>query len=242
MDILYEDSFFIIAVKENGMLSESSDCPLALPLLLKNQRALNETPHPVHRLDREIGGAMLLAKTSDAMAACSRLAAEGLIKKEYIAVTEGTVQEESGCLHDLLLKSSAQNKTFTVTRMRKGVKKACLSFSLLGYGQFNDQTLSLLSVTPHTGRTHQIRVQFASRRLPLTGDRKYGGKLSAPLGLFCRSISFVHPYTKKPVTIIAPLPNIAPFNLSYKKNGNPLVLDQEKPLFSDFRYTQEPTP
>lgn len=237
MDILYEDDFLLIAVKASGILSEVSENAPSLPLLLKEQLSLAEAPHPVHRLDREVGGAMLLAKTSSAMAACSRIVADGLIKKEYLAVTEGIPASDKGCLSDLLLKSASQNKTFTVTRMRKGVKKACLSYCVLGYAEYEGQALSLISVTPHTGRTHQIRVQFASRRLPLTGDRKYGGKMKMPIGLFCRSLSFPHPYTNKQITCTAPLPQSLPFALSYQKGEKALALDQERTVFFDFRNT-----
>ncbi len=241
MKILYEDRHLLVAVKEPGLLSEDCENAPSFPRLLKEELALPENPHPVHRLDREVGGAMLLAKNSAAMAACSRTVSEGLIEKEYLAVTEGAPAQPNGALIDLLLKSSVQNKTFTVTRMRKGVKKASLSYCVMGYTAYEDKVLTLISVTPHTGRTHQIRVQFASRRLPLTGDRKYGGKLSLPLGLFCRSLRFIHPYTKKEITCVAPLPCTHPFDLSYEKDGKEFIAEQEKPFFSDFRDPQEST-
>lgn len=239
MEILYEDRFLLIAVKQSGMLSEVSDNTASLPLLLKEQLSLSEPPHPVHRLDRDVSGAMLLAKSSEAMAACSRIVASGLIQKEYLAVTEGIPPNERGAFSDLLLKSASQNKTFTVSRMRKGVKKACLSYATLGYADYEGRTLSLISVTPHTGRTHQIRVQFASRHLPLAGDRKYGGKLPMPIGLFCRSVSFLHPYTKKQVSCVAPLPSAHPFDLPYRQSGEKLILENEVPFFWDFRSTEE---
>ena len=236
MDILYEDRYLLVAVKKSGMLSEASENAPSLPCLLKEELSLPEIPHPVHRLDREVGGAMLLAKNASVMAACSRIVAENLIQKEYIAITEGLPLTEKGYLSDLLLKTSAQNKTFVVTRMRKGVKKAMLSFEQLGQCDYEGLSLSLLSVTPHTGRTHQIRVQFASRRLPLAGDRKYGGKLFGSLGLFCRSIDFIHPLTKKHITCVAPLPPCHPFDLPFENgDGKILSLNPSEAHFLNFR-------
>lgn len=235
MGILYEDDFLLVAVKGSGMLSECSQNVPSFPSLLQKELALSEIPHPVHRLDREVSGAMLLAKNSSSMAACSRMVSEGLIQKEYIAVTEGLPATECGCLSDLLLKSSVKNKSFVVDRMRKGVKNACLSFRVLGQAEYESQHFALVSVTPHTGRTHQIRVQFSSRRLPLTGDRKYGSRSKMPLGLFCRSLVFVHPYTKKQVTCVAPLPCALPFSLPFENGEEALVLDGTPPLFTDFR-------
>lgn len=178
MEILYSDREIAVCVKEVGMDSEK-DVPEAL------KAALGGEIFPVHRLDQNVGGVMVYARTKQAAAALSRAIQEGMLVKEYRAMVHGT-PEETGDWEDLLWKDSAKNKVFVVKRMRGGVKKARLEYRRLTEG-----TQSLVHIRLHTGRSHQIRVQFASRGFPLVGDHKYGSRdeAAAPMLFSCR-ISF----------------------------------------------------
>ncbi len=144
--------------------------------------------YPVHRLDRETGRVMVFAKTSKAAAELSMQIQQNKFKKRYFAVVKGVPEEKSGTLKDLLFRDKQKNKTFTVKRMRKGVRNASLEYEVIGEAD----GYSLLDILLHTGRTHQIRVQFSSRKLPLYGDGKYGGG-AGNLALFARSLEFYHP-------------------------------------------------
>ena len=179
MEILYSDKDIVVCIKPVGMDSEHE-----LP------QALGGTIFTVHRLDKNVGGVMVYARTKQAAAALSRAIQEGTMVKEYVALVHGT-PPESGDWQDLLWKDSTKNKVFVVKRERKGVKKARLEFTRLQEGD-----PSLVHVRLHTGRSHQIRVQFASRGYPLVGDRKYGGKDDAPAPmLFSCRLTF--PYKGK---------------------------------------------
>ncbi len=174
MEILYSDESLVVCVKPVGLDSEK-----ALPQELKN-RFPGEI-YPVHRLDLNVGGVMVYARTKQAAAALSRTIQEGAMVKEYVAMVHGTPPEE-GDWEDLLWKDSKKNKVYVVHRQRGGVKKARLEFMRLSSGE-----TSLVRVRLHTGRSHQIRVQFASRGFPLVGDHKYGAKdsASAPMLFSC---------------------------------------------------------
>lgn len=148
---------------------------------------------PVYRLDRGVGGVLLYARTPDAAAFFSELVRDHALEKEYLAVLCGVPEQDSGQLRDLLYFDRRKNKSYVVTRRRNGVKEAILTYRTLR--AWTDAAAgrprSLVSVRLETGRTHQIRVQFASRGLPLLGDRRYGGDAdpgSRSLSLWCRSI------------------------------------------------------
>ena len=175
MEILYSDEHIVLCVKAVGQDSEH-DVPAALA------EELGGTFFPVHRLDQNVGGLMVYARTKAAAAALSKAVQEGTMVKEYVALVHGT-PPESGDWTDFLFKDSSKNKVFVVKKERKGVKKARLEFTRL-----TDADPSLVRIRLHTGRSHQIRVQFASRGFPLVGDRKYGGKdeHSAPMLFSCK--------------------------------------------------------
>ena len=163
MEILFHNNDLVVCIKPVGMDSEHQ-----MPDALKE--ALSGEIFTVHRLDRNVGGVMVYARTKGAAAALSRAVQEGSMVKEYVAMVHGTPPEE-GDWEDLLWKDSAKNKVFVVKRLRGGVKKARLEFRRLTEGE-----TSLVRVRLHTGHSHQIRVQFSSRGFPLVGDHKYGSR------------------------------------------------------------------
>lgn len=167
MEILFSDKDMVVCVKPVGLDSEH-EVPAAL------SEALGGEIFTLHRLDKNVGGVMVYARTKAAAAALSKAIQEGTMVKEYVAMVHGTPPER-GDWEDLLWKDSKKNKVFVVKRMRGGVKKARLEFIRLTAGEE-----SLVRIRLHTGRSHQIRVQFASRGYPLVGDHKYGAKDSSP--------------------------------------------------------------
>ena len=185
MEILYTDKDIVVCIKPVGMDSEHE-----VP------QALGGTVFTLHRLDKNVGGVMVYARTKQAAAALSKAIQQGTMVKEYVALVHGTPPEQ-GDWQDLLWKDSTKNKVFVVKRERKGVKKARLEFNRLSQGE-----TSLVHVRLHTGRSHQIRVQFASRGYPLVGDRKYGGRddAAAPMLFSCR---LTFPYKGKTQTFEA---------------------------------------
>lgn len=186
MEILYSDNQILVCVKPVGLDSEA-EFPAAL------KEACGGDIYPIHRLDKNVGGLMVYARTKQAATALSRAVQEGTIVKEYVALVHGT-PPESGDWEDLLWKDSKKNKVFVVKRMRGGVKKARLEFNRLTAGE-----TSLVHIRLHTGRSHQIRVQFSSRGFPLVGDHKYGSRDSstAPMLHSCR---LTFPYKGNTVT------------------------------------------
>ena len=174
MEILHQDQDIIVCVKPVGLDSEH-EVPAALKELLGGDI------YPLHRLDKNVGGVMIYARNKKAAAVFSRLIQEGQLVKEYIACVHGTPPEE-GTWEDLLFKDGRKNKVFVVKKQRAGVKAAKLSFIRLSAGES-----SAVRVRLYTGRSHQIRVQFASRGFPLVGDHKYGSrdKATAPLLYSC---------------------------------------------------------
>ncbi|MBQ8228185.1 MAG: RluA family pseudouridine synthase [Clostridia bacterium] len=206
IEILYEDEYLIFAVKPIGVLSQKGNGENMIDLLSQNRGEV----YPVHRLDTAVGGVMVFAKTPQSAAKMSALVSKNEIEKQYLAVLQGNPEQENDTLVDLLFKDSRKNKSFVVKRERKGVKKASLEYNLIS----SKDDLSLVKVKLHTGRTHQIRVQFASRKLPLLGDGKYGSKCNkCSVALWSNSLKFVHPYTKKEIGFTASPPDRFPWNI-----------------------------
>ena len=143
---------------------------------------------------------MVFAKTKQSAAKLSEMVQNRTLIKEYFCVVSGKPEKDADTLEDLLYRDAKSGKTFVVTRSRKGVKDAKLDYTLLSSKEGESGLISLIKVRLHTGRTHQIRVQFASRKLPLLGDRRYGGnKSSKNIALFSCRLAFNHPIAKKPL-------------------------------------------
>ncbi len=181
---LFVDDDIVVCVKPVGLDSEKE-----MPTALSNE--IGGEIFTLHRLDKNVGGVMIFARNKKTAAYFSKLIQEGKLIKEYIALVHGN-PPESGVLEDFLFKDSRKNKVFVVKRERKGVKKAKLEYKLLS----GDDETSLVRIRLHTGRSHQIRVQFSSRGYPIVGDHKYGSRdeRKAPM-LFSCALTF--PYKGK---------------------------------------------
>lgn len=197
--ILYEDKNITVCVKPPLVLSQQDEKGSADLVSLLTQQT-NVQHKCVHRLDFGVGGTMVYAKNEAAAAKLSASVQNRSFEKEYLAVVYGVPQEKSGIYKDLLFKDSKKNKSFIVDRVRKGVKDASLEYKLLDTKDSEKGTLSLVWIKLHTGRTHQIRVQFASRKTPLYGDGKYGSKTNEKVtALWSYKATFPHPLTQKEV-------------------------------------------
>lgn len=179
MDILYQTKDIVVCIKPVGVDSEKG-----MPGLLAE--ALGGSFYPVHRLDQGVGGLMVFARSPKAAAELSALIAQGQLSKEYLALIHGCPEDTEGRMEDLLWKDSRKNKVYVVSRQRAGVKKAVLRYRVLRKGE-----KSLVRVYLQTGRSHQIRVQFASRGFPLVGDHKYGSRSrETQIHLFSAALEF----------------------------------------------------
>lgn len=191
IEILYKDGEVLVCIKPAGTLSEYSDAKNSLPRMVIEENADVSELFAVHRLDFEVRGVMVYARTKSAAAALSDAIREGKFEKIYLAVTDSPLPESEGVLEDLLFKDSKKNKTYVVGRERAGVKSASLEYTTLGQRARG----TLYKIKLHTGRTHQIRVQFASRQAPISGDRKYGSKTGGEVCLASHAVAFPHPAT-----------------------------------------------
>ena len=212
MTILYQDKYLVVAVKPVGVLSEDDSKAACMPALLREHyRALGEKDYiaTVHRLDRVTGGVMVFSRRKEVTGKLTAAVAAHEITKEYLAVLRGHPEKDADTLTDLLFRDAQHNKSYVVQRMRKGVREATLDYTVL---ETTDE-LTLVKVRLHTGRTHQIRVQFSHRGLPLLGDIRYGSKVNCSAALWSYHLAFTHPVTGKPVDVTCPPPEAYPWTL-----------------------------
>lgn len=191
IEILYEDKSVVVCIKPVGLFSQS-DGQADMAEVLSKQ--IGGGIYTVHRLDRNVGGVMVFARNTKAAAKLSADIQFGKFTKQYLAVVHGVPQEASGVMQDILFKDSHRNKSFVVSRPRKGTKEASLEYIVLGTAVNDAGECSLVRIRLHTGRTHQIRVQFASRKMPLLGDGKYGSRDNhCDAALWSNRITFTNP-------------------------------------------------
>ncbi len=207
MELIYLDKDIVVCVKPPRVLS--TDEPGGLPELVR--QALGDEKadvRTVHRLDRVVSGLMVLARNPRAASELSRQIREGCFEKEYLAVVHGKPEEEKGSLRDLLGRDKARKMTFVAPEPAKGVQEALLHYTL----EDTTDRFSRVRIQLVTGRTHQIRVQFASRGMPLVGERKYA-VLEDPceIALWSCYLGFTHPTTGKEMNFFLKPPRIYPW-------------------------------
>lgn len=206
IEILYQDKHIVVAVKPSGVMSESPGMPELL------SESCGGEFFCVHRLDAGVGGVMVYARTAQAAAKLSAAVSARKLEKKYLAAVQGRPGQDSAILTDLLFHDRNKNKTYVVKRIRRGVKEAELEYSLLETRQGDRGEVSLLRIGLHTGRSHQIRVQFACRAMPLLGDVKYGsGYRNCGIALWSERLSFEHPFEKKVMDFRSPPPEQFPW-------------------------------
>ena len=213
INIIYEDNHLLVVEKPINVPVQEDDSKDIDFLAMLKRYIKNRDNKPgnvylglVHRLDRPVGGIMVFAKTSKCASRLSEQIRNRTFKKTYLAIVEGKV-DERGTFIDRLIKDNETN----IVKVDKLGKEAILDYELIEY----NNGLSLVRINLKTGRTHQIRVQFASRGYPLYGDQKYNSKskVGEQIALFSNSITFNHPITKNIVTFNLNKPNRKPWNI-----------------------------
>ena len=209
MEIIYKDKDIIVCVKPAGVLS--TDEPGGVPDLVRIELGdSSANVRTVHRLDQTVSGLMVLARRSKAASELSRQIREGEFQKEYVAVIRGNPSEDAGELRDLLLRNKQERKTYIVHEPGKDVQEAVLDYRVL----HREENLTRVRIRLHTGRTHQIRVQFSGRGWPLVGDRKYGNpEETCNIALWSYRLAFNHPYSGKPMEFILEPPEVYPWSI-----------------------------
>lgn len=204
---MFKDDSLVVCLKPVGISSESP----GLPDLIREQEGY--PVFPVHRLDQTTGGVCVLARSSSVCTEMQRLFQQDQVVKEYLAVISGVPDTDSGLFYDLLYHDQRTNKTFVVDKMRKGVKESTCEWSVLETVESSEGRISLILVRLHSGRTHQIRIQFASRKMPLVGDRRYGSRIrTSNPALWSARISFPHPLTDQTIDVSSLPPDWFPWS------------------------------
>ena len=207
MEIVYRDAHIVVCVKPSGV--KSTDEPGGMPELVKTELGIDTRVRTVHRLDQVVSGLMVLALTEEAASELSRQIREDQFDKAYLAVVHGAPEQREGELKDLLYRDKARRMTLVADAPAKGVQEARLSYRILGKAQ----DMSLVYVQLHTGRTHQNRVQFSNRGMPLVGERKYSTLPDdCAIALWSHKIGFRHPQTGERMEFKLDPPAIYPWN------------------------------
>lgn len=193
MKVFYRDDDIIVCEKEYGISSQKSDGANMLDIIAE---LTGREPFVVHRLDITTTGIMVYALNQKSASELSRQIQERTFKKSYLAIVHGST-EDGGEMVDMLYHDRLKNKSFVAKSRRSGAKEARLDYTTLQRATIDGKELSLVHIRLHTGRTHQIRVQFASRSHPLYGDGKYGAHDKAKIALYSHSIELLHPKTKR---------------------------------------------
>ena len=207
MELIYQDNDIVVCVKPARVLS--TDEPGGVPDLVRQELGDPKADvRTVHRLDRVVSGLMVLARNAAAASELSRQIREDEFQKEYMAIVHGGPEAEQGRLEDLLARDKARRMTFVASEMAKGVQPASLRYQVLNRAQ----DMSRVRIQLETGRTHQIRVQFASRNMPLVGERKYC-TMEDPceIALWSYRLAFTHPKTGEPMEFTLEPPEIYPW-------------------------------
>ena len=214
MTVLYEDNHIIAVNKTCNEIvqgDKTGDTPLSEMVKAYIKDKYNK-PGEVflgvtHRLDRPTSGVVLFARTSKALTRLNEMfKSHDRIKKTYWAIVQGAPKQPEARLENWLIRNEAQNKSYIAKPNANNAKIAVLQYKTLVRGE----NYTLLEIDLETGRHHQIRCQLAAIGCPVKGDLKYGAKRSNPDGGIClhaRKIEFIHPVSKQPICITAPVPN-----------------------------------
>lgn len=203
LKVLYEDNHIIVVEKPVNIPSQGDKTGDEDMLTIIKQYIKEKYNKPgevylglVHRLDRPTGGVMVFARTSKSASRLSEQVREKKMHKKYLCIVDGKMESQTGTMRDFLLKNEKSNTSRVVKEGTKNSKEAVLDYEVVKYNE--EINMSVVKVDLHTGRHHQIRVQFASRGHSLSGDQKYGTRgRGKQLALWAYSLSFIHPVTKK---------------------------------------------
>ncbi len=226
MKILYEDKYLLLCEKpigENSQFSADGKSKNLPEKLMEYRKSKGEDSYIglVHRLDVVTGGVMLYSKDRNLTGKLSELVSTKEYKKTYLAVVTSRPEADSGEMSDLLFHDKQKNKTYVVKKERRGVKPAALKYKTLESIILpSGEQISLMEIELLTGRTHQIRVQFASRKMSLLGDGKYGSNHNCNCALWSHKAEFIHPHTQKPVCASSMPPAAYPWTEFEYLKGN----------------------
>ena len=222
VEIIYADKAIVICKKPAGAICEATGGEASIVKLLTEKLAEPDGyVGLVHRLDRVTEGLMVFSRDPGLTGKLSEALLSKETEKEYLAVVHGKPEADEGEMRDLLFRDSAKNKSYVVKRSRKGVKEAVLTYKLLGTAESKYGEVSLVAIKLGTGRTHQIRVQFSFRGMPLVGDGKYGAADNAPdVALLSHRLTLTHPTTKKRMCFEIEPEDKLPFNIFEHKKEN----------------------
>jgi 23S rRNA pseudouridine1911/1915/1917 synthase len=212
VDILYEDNHLIIVNKKPSEIvqgDKTGDAPMS-DVIKQFIKKRDNKPGDVflgvtHRIDRPTSGVVIFAKTSKALARLNQMFQDKAIQKTYWAIVKNEPPKKEGTLTHFLKKNETKNKSFVEPDEKRGGKKSVLNYKIIA----KSDNYFLLEIDPKTGRHHQIRVQLSAIKCPIKGDLKYGfdrSNTDGSIHLHARKVSFVHPVSKAPIEVTAPVP------------------------------------